>query len=172
MNNLLKHHGAGSQRRGTQCSCIGCIGLRLALKCPMRRSALGAHRGNRICGWFLVATLAGLWGSQTPCVHVEVERSDTCTTVVKHDSYSSRDGLSNRVCTDIRYEITGSAVAFYPFHVLHSVTQCCHRWNRIVCRQQEQMHASNVTLLQLPLIRWTGEWNSCPGYKRDLQRTV
>jgi len=31
MNNLLNHHGAGSQRRGTQCSCIGCIGLRPAL---------------------------------------------------------------------------------------------------------------------------------------------
>ena len=31
MNNLPKHHGAGSQRRGAHCSCIGCIGLRPAL---------------------------------------------------------------------------------------------------------------------------------------------
>jgi len=31
MNSLPKHHGAGSQRRGAQCSCIGCIGLRPAL---------------------------------------------------------------------------------------------------------------------------------------------
>jgi len=31
MNNLPKHHGAGPQRRGAQCSCIGCIGLRPAL---------------------------------------------------------------------------------------------------------------------------------------------
>jgi len=30
-NNLPKHHGAGPQRRGAQCSCIGCIGLRPAL---------------------------------------------------------------------------------------------------------------------------------------------
>jgi len=32
MNKLPKHHGAGPQRRGTQCSCIGCIGLRPALQ--------------------------------------------------------------------------------------------------------------------------------------------
>jgi len=31
MNNLPKHHGAGAQRRGAQCTCIGCIGLRPAL---------------------------------------------------------------------------------------------------------------------------------------------
>jgi len=31
INNLPKHHGAGPQRRGAQCSCIGCIGLRPAL---------------------------------------------------------------------------------------------------------------------------------------------
>jgi len=31
MNNLPKHHSAGPQRRGAQCSCIGCIGLRPAL---------------------------------------------------------------------------------------------------------------------------------------------
>ena len=31
MNNLPKHHGAGHQRRGAQCSCIGCIGVRPAL---------------------------------------------------------------------------------------------------------------------------------------------
>jgi len=31
MNSLRKHHGAGSQRRGAQCSCVGCIGLRPAL---------------------------------------------------------------------------------------------------------------------------------------------
>ena len=31
MNNLPKDHGAGPQRRGAQCSCIGCIGLRPAL---------------------------------------------------------------------------------------------------------------------------------------------
>jgi len=32
MNNLPIHHGAGPQKRGAQCSCIGCIGLRSALK--------------------------------------------------------------------------------------------------------------------------------------------
>jgi len=31
MNYLPKHYGAGPQRRGTQCSCIGCIDLRPAL---------------------------------------------------------------------------------------------------------------------------------------------
>jgi len=31
MNHLPKHNGAGPQRRGAQCSCIGCIGLRPAL---------------------------------------------------------------------------------------------------------------------------------------------
>ena len=31
MNNLPKHHGVGPQRRGAQCSCIGCIGLRPVL---------------------------------------------------------------------------------------------------------------------------------------------
>ena len=31
MNNLPKHHDAGPQRRGAQCSRIGCIGLRPAL---------------------------------------------------------------------------------------------------------------------------------------------
>jgi len=31
MNNLPKHHARGPQRRGAQCSCIGCIGLRPAL---------------------------------------------------------------------------------------------------------------------------------------------
>ena len=31
MNNLPKHHDAGPQRRGAQCSCIGCIGLWPAL---------------------------------------------------------------------------------------------------------------------------------------------
>jgi len=31
MNNLSNHHGAGPLRRGAQCSCIGCIGLRPAL---------------------------------------------------------------------------------------------------------------------------------------------
>jgi len=31
MNNLPKHHGAGPQRRGAQCGCIGCIDLRPAL---------------------------------------------------------------------------------------------------------------------------------------------
>ena len=30
-NNLPKHHAAGPQRRGAQCSCIGCIGLRPTL---------------------------------------------------------------------------------------------------------------------------------------------
>ena len=31
MNNLPKHHSAGPQKCGAQCSCIGCIGLRPAL---------------------------------------------------------------------------------------------------------------------------------------------
>jgi len=31
MKSLPKHHGAGPHRRGAQCSCIGCIGLRPAL---------------------------------------------------------------------------------------------------------------------------------------------
>jgi len=31
MSNLPKHHGAGPQKRGAQCSCIACIGLRPAL---------------------------------------------------------------------------------------------------------------------------------------------
>jgi len=31
MNNLPKHYGPGFQRRGAQCSCIGCIGLRPGL---------------------------------------------------------------------------------------------------------------------------------------------
>jgi len=35
MNNLPKHHCAGPQRCGAQCSCIGCIGLRLALETPI-----------------------------------------------------------------------------------------------------------------------------------------
>jgi len=32
MSNPPKHHGAGPQRRGAQCSCIGCIVLRPALR--------------------------------------------------------------------------------------------------------------------------------------------
>ena len=31
MNNLSDYHGVDTQRRGAQCSCIGCIGLRPAL---------------------------------------------------------------------------------------------------------------------------------------------
>jgi len=43
MNNLPKHHGAGLQKRGAQCCCIGCIGLRPALY-----AAYGIDSGNRI----------------------------------------------------------------------------------------------------------------------------
>jgi len=35
INNLPNHHGAGPLRRGAQCSCIGCIGLRPALAGPV-----------------------------------------------------------------------------------------------------------------------------------------
>jgi len=35
IKNLPKHHGVGPQRRGAQCSCIGCIGFRPALMVNM-----------------------------------------------------------------------------------------------------------------------------------------
>jgi len=41
MNNLSKHHGAGPQCRGAQCSCIGCIGLRPALRILQVKQVLG-----------------------------------------------------------------------------------------------------------------------------------
>ena len=58
MNNLPKHQGAGPQRRGAQCSCIGCIGLRPALLAVSFLENLAAFSGRQIdVGFFYMESL-------------------------------------------------------------------------------------------------------------------
>jgi len=73
MKNLPKHQGAGPQRRGAQCSCIGCIGLRPTLPTPLilcvsvlninyQRSKLGYRRKTKLNATtqqFITAKISG-----------------------------------------------------------------------------------------------------------------
>ena len=53
MNNLPKHHGAGPQRGEAQCSCIGCIGLRPALR--------GADHAGQVMPAYTAPAYGFLW---------------------------------------------------------------------------------------------------------------